>query len=483
MRDSQFKYGRCRAAASTVDITPPDNMYHRMWGAAVHDQATGVHQSLEVNLLWLQSGTTAEGDIGVNVLILSVDHCLFWAADLEPIKQSLSAATGLGPEQIVIYFTHTHAAGLMDSTRAELPGGELIAPYLAEIGAKVSVAAAALPDKLEEMWLTTSNGHCSLAQSRDYWDEASDSYVCGYNPVGNADSTVMVIRLCDLGGNAQAVLVNYACHPTTLAWENRLISPDYVGPMRRTLRHALGKIPVVFIQGASGDVGPREGFVGDVEVAVRNGRQLGLAALEALAAMPVEPAEFSYDGAVVSGATIGTWSYKPFSSDQVESMSRFESIQTSFDLEYRSDLGTREQTQHDLDALLAAGADSNGGVDAARNQRALVERLQRKLTRFRGLEEGDCFHYQLRAWRIGDVCLLAFNGEMYNMLQLDLRAAFPGLALMVGTLADGSSCWYLPNRESYGKGLYQEDASIIACGGLEQLRDAAIAMLNIQGHQ
>ena len=481
MRDSQFKYGRCRAAAVTVDITPPKNMYHRMWGAALHDQAAGVHQPLEVNLLWLKSSATAAVD--TDVLLLSVDHCLFWAADLEPIKQSLSAETGLDPEQIVIYFTHTHAAGLMDSSRAEIPGGELIAPYLAEIGEKMSVAAAALPDSLEEMWLTTSSGHCSLAQNRDYWDEASNSFVCGYNPLGAADSTVMVIRLCDLECNAKTVLVNYACHPTTLAWDNRLISPDYVGPMRRTLRQALGKIPVVFIQGASGDVGPREGFVGDVDVAVRNGQQLGLAALEALAAMPVEPAEFSYDGAVVSGATIGTWSYKPFLSEQIKNMSRFESMQTSFDLEYRSDLGTREQTQQELDALLAAAVDANGGVDAARNQRALVERLQRKLTRFRGLEEGECFHYQLRAWRIGDVCLLAFNGEMYNMLQLDLRAAFPALALMVGTLADGSSCWYLPNRESYGKGLYQEDASIIACGGLEQLRDATIAMLNTTGQQ
>jgi hypothetical protein len=239
---------------------------------------------------------------------------------------------------------------------------------------------------------------------------------------------------------------------------------------------------VVFIQGASGDVGPREGFVGDVDVADRNGRQLGLAALEALAAMPVEPAEFSYDGTVVSGATIGTWSYKPFSSEHVKSMSRFEPMQTSFDLEYRSDLGTREQTQQELDALLAGGVDLNGGADAARDHRALVERLYRKLTRFRGLEAGEHFDYQLRAWRIGDVCLLAFNGEMYNMLQLDMRAAFPALALMVGTLADGSACWYLPNRESYGKDLYQEDASIIACGGLENLRDAAIAMLNNNGH-
>lgn len=478
MRDSLFKYGRCRAAAVTVDITPPENMYHRMWGAAMHDQAAGVHQPLEVNLLWLKSAATHE--VEMDILLLSVDHCLFWEADLEPIKDALRVATGLDAEQIIIYFTHTHAAGLMDTTRVDLPGGELIPPYLEEIGEKVSTAAATLIGRLEDVWLTANTGHCSLAQNRDFWDKARDAFVCGYNPLGAADSTVVVIRLCDLEGDVKTVLVNYACHPTTLAWDNQLISPDYVGPMRRTLRHAIGEIPVVFIQGASGDVGPRTGFVGDTDVAETNGRQLGFAVLEALAGMPTEPATFSYDGAVVSGATIGTWSYKPFSSEYVETMSRFTPMQTSLDLEYRSDLGTREQTQQELDALLIAGLDSNAN-DAARDHRALVERLQRKLTRFRGLEVGECFHYELRGWRIGDICILAFNGEMYNMLQLDLRASFPALTLIVGTLADGSACWYLPNRESYGLGLYQEDASIIACGGLEQLRDATIALLNNNG--
>ena len=73
-------------------------------------------------------------------------------------------------------------------------------------------------------------------------------------------------------------LVNYACHPTTLAWENTLISPDYVGAMREVVEQHTGA-PCLFLQGASGDLGPREGFVGDTAVADRNGRQLGFAAL------------------------------------------------------------------------------------------------------------------------------------------------------------------------------------------------------------
>ena len=38
---------RCRAAVARCEITPPIGIYHRMWGAALHDRATGVHRPLE----------------------------------------------------------------------------------------------------------------------------------------------------------------------------------------------------------------------------------------------------------------------------------------------------------------------------------------------------------------------------------------------------------------------------------------------------
>ena len=63
------------------------------------------------------------------------------------------------------------------------------------------------------------------------------------------------------------------------------------------------------------------------------------------------------------------------------------------------------------------------------------------------------------------------EGEHYNVLQRRLRERFPGRAIVVATLANGSRCWYLPDEISYGKGLYQEDASILAKGSLEKLAD------------
>ena len=37
---------RCRVGFARADITPPVGIYHRMWGAALHDRATGVHRPL-----------------------------------------------------------------------------------------------------------------------------------------------------------------------------------------------------------------------------------------------------------------------------------------------------------------------------------------------------------------------------------------------------------------------------------------------------
>ena len=65
--------------------------------------------------------------------------------------------------------------------------------------------------------------------------------------------------------------------------------------------------------------------------------------------------------------------------------------------------------------------------------------------------------------------------EYYNHLQRDLRSRFPDTSLVIATLANGSSVWYLPDAESYGKGLYQEDASILVAGSLEAVREEIIA--------
>src|SRR5260370_23209707 len=64
---------RCRAGVARGDITPPVGIYHRLWGAAVHDRATGAHRPLLATLLWLEA---PDGLPDQRQLVVAMDHCI-----------------------------------------------------------------------------------------------------------------------------------------------------------------------------------------------------------------------------------------------------------------------------------------------------------------------------------------------------------------------------------------------------------------------
>src|SRR5580698_915832 len=86
---------RCRAAVARCEITPPIGMYHRMWGAALHDRATGVHRPLEATLLWIEPHPPATGEPRV---IVSLDHCILDAEEVHAIRDAIHASTTIGQE-------------------------------------------------------------------------------------------------------------------------------------------------------------------------------------------------------------------------------------------------------------------------------------------------------------------------------------------------------------------------------------------------
>jgi hypothetical protein len=165
--------------------------------------------------------------------LIAVDHCLLWPKEMAELLGRISTAAGVDRDRLLVMFSHTHGAGLMGLERTGLPGGELIAPYLEELSARLAGAVLEAIGTLQAVTVTYGTGHCGLARHRDLWDAASGQWVCGFNPDGPADDTLMVARFADFHGQTVATVVNYACHPTTLAWENTLISPDYVGACRQ----------------------------------------------------------------------------------------------------------------------------------------------------------------------------------------------------------------------------------------------------------
>src|SRR5436190_18477228 len=118
---------------------------------------------------------------------------------------------------------------------ADRPGGQLIRPYLEALrDACVQAIREALAGATQAQ-LTWGLGRCTLASNRDLPDARRSRFLTGYNSGAAADDTLLVGRITTGAGRSLATLVNYACHPTTLAWENTLISPDYVGAMREVI--------------------------------------------------------------------------------------------------------------------------------------------------------------------------------------------------------------------------------------------------------
>jgi hypothetical protein len=305
------------------------------------------------------------------------------------------------------------------------------------------------------------------------WDEATKQFVCGFNPRGLADDTLLVARAVDGAGKTIATVVNYACHPTTLAWENTLISSDFPGAMREVVEQATGA-PCVFLQGASGDLGPREGFVGDTAIADRNGRQLAYAALEALEALPVAGTRFQYIRPVVSGATLGVWAHVPLTAAAMEKKAFWRIRRWTVDLPYRKELRTRAETEAERARWQAEerAALEAGDSEKARDCHAMVERMTRWLTRIETLQPGKTFPLPVVLWQMGDVLWLAVEGEHYQMLQTELRIRFPERPLIVITIANGARPTYLVPADAYGQGIYQESIAVLEAGCLESLIDA-----------
>lgn len=458
---------RCLVGVARCDITPPVGIYHRMWGAAVHDRATGVHRPLTATALWLQPADA--GDELAQILI-AMDHCVIDGVEMTLMRDAVSKATGLTASQVQITLSHTHGSGWMSRSRSHFPGGDLIGPYLDDVAAKIANLGAQAKKAVQPATIVYGQGRCNLAAHRDYFDVDTKQFVCGFNPAGVADDTVLVARVSTSGDTCLATIVNYACHPTTLAWDNTAISPDYVGAMRETVEQATGA-PCLFLQGASGDLGPRQGFVGDWAIADQNGRQLGHAALSALEALPPPGTRFVYAGPVVSGTTIGTWRHEPI---ELPTHKIWHAESWLVDLPYRHDLPTLEETKsaHQNWTAVEAKARAAGDDQKARDCRALVEQMNRRIHRLSSIPAGRVFPYRVHLWRLGDAIWVLVPGELYQTFQVTLRERCAGHPVIVATLTGDWQPGYVPPASGYGYGIYQEAIACVGAGALEMLIEA-----------
>lgn len=430
------------------DITPPVGIYSRNWGAAKHDVADGVHRPLTLACLTFQSTKTGKP------LVMMAADLGGWSnlEDERIFRQNILKALKLEQARLMICFSHTHSGPALSRGDTPRTGDKFIDPYRLRLQ-KLAIRAAqrALAAAVPAI-LTWRYGRCDLATNRDLVEPGrNERFVTGFNPDKTADDTLLVGRVTNQQGRIIATVVNYACHPTTLAWDNHLLSPDYIGAMREVVE-AETKAPCLFLQGASGDLAPAEQYVGDVSVPDRHGRRLGHAVLATLGGMLSPKSRLAYQGVVESGAPLAVWRQTP---NEISRKFKAEFHEIKFPLIPFPPIKKLQQMWRDSD------------------DRVMKERLWRKLALRKKIGSGKVMRAPLWVWQLGDSFLFGQPNEPYSVFQQELRRRLAPQVVAVMNIVNGST-GYLPPRHMYNEDAYTVWQTAFGKGSLEILTETSL---------
>jgi hypothetical protein len=286
-----------RAGIAKIDITPTENLYMGGYDESCRTgPSDGVYGKIYLRALVF--------DDNINrVVFVEADIVLLPPKDYGPIRELISSQTGIPFENIMLGCVHNHAAPYPDERNKD-------SNWSKQLNNKfVSVVKDAISD-LEPIKIGGGTGTSNIAMNRrkilndttSYltFDEnnSSQSYgkyktdkpvkiremegVCrlGNNPLGSIDNEVGILRIDKISGKPKAVLVNYACHGTSLGCRNSKISPEWNGHMLEYIEKTIPGVTGIFVPGASGDIDPRfvgglDGYIDDLKKTEELGYEIG----------------------------------------------------------------------------------------------------------------------------------------------------------------------------------------------------------------
>jgi len=296
------------------------------------------------------------------------------------------------------------------------------------------------------------------------------------DPDGPCDEALRVLLFDspDSRDGVIASIVNFACHPTVLYRTNMLVSADYPGHAIRTVRNVLGDAPVLFLNGACGDVNP-SWIEQRHDEAQRVGSIVGSEAarrLQELRPLGQQHKVWSirWDELTDKPVTSGRRIHAP----RIRAASR----NVSVPLRRLSPPTWYDEQLTGLEARRAALAstDQEGlrrvmeQVTRFRTERTVAERLHVG-------EEPRYVHPELHAISLGDGCaILGLPGEFFveTGRAIQEAAALPNLLIAGYT---NHYLGYVVPRHAFEAGGYEAGVTVVDESAEETLRLAAIDLL------
>jgi len=379
------------AGAATATVPVPNGT--PLAGYAARSGPTeGTRDDLTVSALVLEPGERRFALIAVD--LIAVDFSLV---------EAIAARTGLPVESIALCASHTHSgpSGVTDRlhpAQQEPINAALRDAFVAAGADVVCRAGASLVEATVSFGRTTVTG---IAANR-------------LDPDGPFDPTVFVLKAQGLDGESIATVVNFACHPTILPAESRVVSADFPGALRRHLDPAQHGV-VLYTNGAAGDISTR--FT-----------------------------RYSQDGVEIE--RVGT-----ALADAVTSLADFEELRPALAFSHTSvglPFWTIDQLRSRFDAAPRPDGDQSDRVEVTRRQGlAILEGMMRG-------SDIDRYEAHIGLWRIGELTLIGMPGELFASLGRALIANHPERVMLGYT---NGYAGYFPDDAAYGAGTYEALAS------------------------
>jgi putative membrane-bound dehydrogenase-like protein len=382
-----------------VDITPSYPI--RLSGYLGRDrESAGVAQRIWAKALAI--GSDAEGP----VVLVAVDNLGVGETVVEEVAGRLKKSVHLPRARFAVASSHTHSAPCLTGVAPHIFGKGLPATEQAAIDRYTRE----LTDAIERVSLDALKAR---QPGKLAWAQGTVGFAKNRRTKGGpVDHSLPVLRASDRAGALRAVVLNYACHCTTLAAKENTIAGDWAGCAQEAIEADHQGVIALTLVGCGADANPTNQYVPGAAVA--HGRALA--------------DEFNR-------LLKGSWTEL---SGPVAAA--FEPFTLAFDT-----LPTREQLQALVKAAGPPGY--NASVQLAKLDRG--EPLQSRL------------NYSTQAWKFGDALALVFlPGEVVVDYVLRLKKELDPGRLWVTAYANDVPC-YIPSERILREGGYEGGGAMV----------------------
>ncbi len=401
-----------KAGFGRADITPEPGV--RLGGYSILERpAERVLDPLHATAVVLEQDS-------VKAAIINLDWICIEESTVADIREKVRELTGIPETNIMICTTHTHSA---PNTLNAWGWGEIEQKYIESVIPGIAEAVVAAKKNLVAAEVGFGVTKSDVGVNRRYVNPEGE-YLLAHNLSGPYDPNMTVVRFQGKNGPIGSI-VHYGAHNTCMG-VTRDVSRDWCGVMKDRVEKQTGA-PVLYVNGAIGDVGPRTNYIHPAHKLPSAGAGDGIEAVR----------EVGYRAATDA---IRAWlGIKSFSGNL-----KLDVVSTDFNIAF-APLMPQKEAKEKLKKYESFKDKTGKENTEYRHAQAVIAAYCNPI------ETGRIFRQSIV--RLGPLAFVPFPGEVFSEIVLRLRSASPFQYTLCASGTNGS--WgYLPSRSARFKPCY-----------------------------